>query len=328
MMTISLEAKTLELKFTWKIARNASDFKRNFFIKICDGDFEAMGEATPNVRYGESAELITVQFEQLQNAGLSQIQDVETLHSLFQKISTCNSLRFGIESAFINFWSRNEVEKYLAISKAKEISTAFTMPIMPIGEMCEFYKKHDLQRFKFVKLKINAENGIDALKEISKVSKQQIMIDGNEAFQNPDEVLTYIEFIEKYPIAFLEQPMPSSKIEEYKHLKPKSSVLLMGDESITDNPDMDSIAQQFHGVNMKLQKAGGYVNGLRIINEARKRNLKTMIGCMVETSVGIGSAMHLCANIDFIDLDGFLILKEEPFKQIKERNGALFFSRD
>ena len=328
MMTISLEAKTLELKFTWKIARNASDFKRNFFIKICDGDFEAMGEAAPNVRYGESAELIIVQFEQLQNAGLSQIQDVETLHSLFQKISTCNSLRFGIESAFINFWSRNEVEKYLAIPKAKEISTAFTMPIMPIGEMCEFFKKHDLQRFKFVKLKINAENGIDALKEISKVSKQQIMIDGNEAFQNPDEVLTYIEFIEKYPIAFLEQPMPSSKIEEYKHLKPKSSVLLMGDESITDNPDMDSIAQQFHGVNMKLQKAGGYVNGLRIINEARKRNLKTMIGCMVETSVGIGSAMHLCANIDFIDLDGFLILKEEPFKQIKERNGALFFSRD
>jgi L-alanine-DL-glutamate epimerase-like enolase superfamily enzyme len=250
---------------------------------------------------------------------------VAMLHQLFQKITTCNSLRFGIESAFINFWSKNEVEKYLGIAKATEIFTAFTMPIMPIEEMCDFYKKYDLKRFKYVKLKINADNGVDALKEISKVSKQEIMIDGNEAFQNPDEVLKYIEFIKKYPVAFLEQPMPSSKVEEYKQLKPKSSVLLIGDESITDNPDMDSIAQQFHGVNMKLQKAGGYINGLRIINEARKRNLKTMVGCMVETSVGIGSAMHICSNIDFIDLDGFLILKEEPFQQIEEKNGALFF---
>jgi L-alanine-DL-glutamate epimerase-like enolase superfamily enzyme len=324
-MNISLEEKTLELKFTWKIARNASDFKRNFIIKISDGIFEAMGEAAPNVRYGESAELIIGQFQQLQNAGLSLIQDVQMLHSLFQKITTCNSLRFGIESAFINYWSKNKVEEYLGIPATNSIYTAFTMPIMPIEEMCDFYKKYDLQRFKYVKLKINADNGVDALKEISKVSKQEIMIDGNEAFQNPDEVLKYIEFIKKYPVAFLEQPMPSSKVEEYKQLKPKSSVLLIGDESITDNPDMDSIAQQFHGVNMKLQKAGGYINGLRIINEARKRNLKTMVGCMVETSVGIGSAMHICSNIDFIDLDGFLILKEEPFQQIEEKNGALFF---
>ncbi len=324
-MNISLEEKTLELKFTWKIARNASDFKRNFFVKVKNSEYEALGEVAPNVRYGESAELIIEQFNQLVNKGLATITTIEMLHSLFQNVRTCNSLRFGIESAFINFWSKNEVENYLNIPKAKEIFTAFTMPIMPIEEMCGFYNKYNLKRFKYLKLKINAENGVEALKEISKVSKQQIMIDGNEAFQNPDEVLKYIEFIQKYPVAFLEQPMPSTKIDEYKYLKPKSSILLMGDESITDSPDMDSIAQQFHGVNMKLQKAGGYINGLRIINEARKRSLKTMIGCMVETTVGIRSAMCLCAGINFIDIDGFLILKEEPFQLIEEKNGQVFF---
>ena len=113
--------------------------------------------------------------------------------------------------------------------------------------------------------------------------------------------------------------MPSKNVEEYKYLKPKSKVLLFGDESITDAPDMDNIAQQFHGVNMKLQKAGAYVNGLRILNEARQRHLKTMIGCMVETSVGIGSAMNLCAGVDFIDHDGFAVLKDNSKVEVSRR---------
>ncbi|MCX6183145.1 MAG: dipeptide epimerase [Bacteroidetes bacterium] len=326
MIQISLTEQKLELRFTWKIARGAADFKRNFFVKISDGQFDAIGETAPNVRYGESAEMIVEQFESLQRNGLQEITNHNELMVLFNKVATCNSLRFGIESAFINYWCKRDgisVEKYLGIAPAKEIYTAFTMPIMHIGEMCSFYEEHELQRFKYLKLKINAENGQEALKEISQVAHQQIMIDGNEAFTNADEVLKYIEFLKNYPILFLEQPMPSKNVEDYKYLKPKSKMLIMGDESITDAPDMDAIAQQFHGVNMKLQKAGGYVNGLRILNEARKRNLKTMIGCMVETSVGIGSAMKLCAGVDFIDLDGFMILKEDPFQLIQEKNGEL-----
>ena len=326
MIHIEITEQLLELQFTWKIARGASDFKKNFFIKISDGQFEALGETAPNVRYGENAEIILEQFASLSAKGLKEVSNHPELMALFEKVKTCNSLRFGIESAFINYWCKRDsisIEKYLGINPPKEIYTAFTMPIMHIGEMCSFYEEHELQRFKYLKLKINAENGQEALKEISQVAHQQIMIDGNEAFSHPDAVLKYIDFLKDYPILFLEQPMPSQNVEEYKYLKPKSKLLLMGDESITDAPDMDSIAQQFHGVNMKLQKAGGYVNGLRILNEARKRNLKTMIGCMVETSVGIGAAMKLCAGVDFIDLDGFLILKEDPFHFIQEINGEL-----
>ncbi len=326
MIRIELTEQLLELRFTWKISRNASDFKKNFFIKISDGELEALGETAPNVRYGESAEQILAQFSELMIKGLHEVSNHGELMNLFEKVKTVNSLRFGIESAFINYWCKKEgitVQDYLGIAPAKEIFTAFTMPIMPIGEMCSFYEERELQRFKYLKLKINAENGEEALKEISQVAHQQIMIDGNEAFSNADAVLKYIDFLKDYPVLFLEQPLPAKNVDDYKYLKPKSKVLLMGDESITDAPDMDAIAQQFHGVNMKLQKAGGYVNGLRILNEARKRKLKTMIGCMVETSVGIGSAMKLCGGVDFIDLDGFLILKEDPFHFIEEKQGEL-----
>ena len=328
MIQIDISEQRLELLYTWKIARSASDYKTNFFVRISDGKIQAIGEVAPNVRYGENSDLILAQFEALKNKALSQISNHSELMSLFQQVSTCNSLRFGIESAFVNYWSAKEgisVPQYLGIAPCSKVFTTFTMPIMPIGEMCAFYEAHHLQRFKSIKLKINAENGYDALKEISKVAKQHFMIDGNEAFLNPEEVLKYIDFLKDYPVLFLEQPMPAAQVSDYRYLKPKSNILLMGDESITDQPDMDAIAAQFHGVNMKLQKAGGYVNGLRILNEARKRNLKTMIGCMVETSVGIASAMHLCENVDFVDLDGFLILKEEPFGLAVENEGALVF---
>jgi len=328
MIEISIEEKLLELKFTWKIARNASDFKKNFFIKISDGKNEALGECAPNVRYGENVELIKSQFSSLMSAGLCDVHHHESLIQLFAKINTCNSLRFAIESAFIHFWCKRDkisVAEYLNISICPSTATAFTLPIMPTEEMCDFYQKYNLQRFKHLKLKINAENAEEALVEILKVAKQPIMIDGNEAFQHPDEVLKYIDFIYAKNVLFLEQPMPAKMVEEYIYLKPKSKILLMGDESITDTPNMKVIAQQFHGVNMKLQKAGGYVNGLRIINEAKLAGLYNMIGCMVETSLGIGSAMNLCANIPFVDLDGFLILKEEPFQLITEKEGVLSF---
>ena len=99
----------------------------------------------------------------------------------------------------------------------------------------------------------------------------------------------------------------------------------MADESITNEENFYILAQQFHGINMKLMKAGGYINGLNILNEARKYGLKTMIGCMIETTLGISSAMNICYNINYIDLDGSFIIKNEPFKLVTEENGRLYF---
>jgi L-alanine-DL-glutamate epimerase-like enolase superfamily enzyme len=120
--------------------------------------------------------------------------------------------------------------------------------------------------------------------------------------------------------------MHSSKAEEYLHLKKHTPFALMADESVTHEADFDLIQNQFHGVNMKLMKAGGYLSGIKILNETRKRGMKTMIGCMVETSLGISSAIRLCTGIDFIDLDGSLILKEDPFGLIREQDGILFLN--
>lgn len=326
MVYYKLEEQLLELKYTWKIARNSSDTKINFFIRITDNFHEGIGEVAPNVRYGESSALIKQQFEMLIQNGLESIENLLSLTSLLSHSSVCNSLRFGIESAFVHYLHKKEnksVFEFLNIQKPTEIFTAFSMPIMPIEELCAFYNKHDLKRFKHLKLKVNAENAVVAFREISKVAQQPIMVDGNETWQNPDDVLNYIKTLNSNKLLFIEQPMPAAATEAYEYLKPKSSIEIIADESVTNSADMSQLTKQFHGINMKLMKAGGYLKGIEILNSARENGLKTMIGCMVETSVGIMSAMNLCANVDYIDLDGFLIIKGEPFQLIDEHEGQL-----
>jgi L-alanine-DL-glutamate epimerase-like enolase superfamily enzyme len=329
MVYYKLEEQLLELKYTWKIARNSSDTKINFFIHISDNQHQGIGEVAPNVRYGETSELIKSQFDTLVKKGLENINNLSSLTHLLSLNEVCNSLRFGIESAFIHYWCKKEnknVATFLNVAQPNEIFTTFSLPIMPINELSSFYLKHDLKRFKHIKLKVNAENAIEAFNEISKVAHQPIMVDGNETWLNPDDVLSFIQKLNTSKLLFIEQPIPATLTDAYEYLKPKSSVEIIADESVTNNADMSQLKHQFHGINMKLMKAGGYVKGLEILNSARKNGLKTMIGCMVETSLGISSAMNLCSNIDYIDLDGFLIINNEPFKLINEHHGQLTFA--
>src|SRR5438552_5603192 len=105
-------------------------------------------------------------------------------------------------------------------------------------------------------------------------------------------------------------------VDESLYLKKYSPFTLFADESITTEADFSLLRKMFDGINMKLMKAGGYLNGIRLLKEAKKAGMKTMIGCMVETTLGISSGMNLCSLADYTDLDSFLLLKNEPFDLI------------
>jgi len=119
--------------------------------------------------------------------------------------------------------------------------------------------------------------------------------------------------------------MPAKEYDAYKYLKKQANTLLIADESVTNNPDFGMIAEQFHGINMKLMKAGGFQNGINILKTAKELNLTTMIGCMVETSLGIKSALFLTPFCNYYDLDSTFLLKKDPFNFISEQTGRLFF---
>ena len=211
------------------------------------------------------------------------------------------------------------------IHQPGKIITSYTIPIMETGKLKSFYTENGLDRFPFIKLKINSENAFDSLKYLLTFCTKPVMIDANESFRDVDECILWLEKIRKLPLILVEQPMPASMTEESEYMKKYSPFPLFGDESMTDHADFSQLKKSFDGVNMKLMKAGGYLNGIRLLQEARKAGMKTMIGCMVETTLGISSAMQLCSLVDYADLDSFILVRDEPFGLVKEVNGELMF---
>jgi L-alanine-DL-glutamate epimerase-like enolase superfamily enzyme len=325
----SLEEKILELKYTWKISRNASDTKTNLFVQLKDSHVQAYGEVAPNIRYNETPELIRKQFALFVKNIPDSLLTLKALESHLSSLTLCNSLRFGIESAYIHYLAKRDkvsIQSLLNVQPAPEICTAYTLPIMDIGLIAAFIKENDLRRFKKIKIKIKHEEAFDTMKEVSKVIEQPLMVDANEDWDDVDDLIRFMEKIRRQNIQFIEQPMPATFKEEYLYLKKYAKIELIADESITSDADFALLKKQFDGINMKLMKAGGYINGLALLKKAREAGLKTMIGCMVETSLGISGAMRLCKDVDYIDLDGCLILKNDPFKLLKEEEGQLFFT--
>ncbi|WMJ73787.1 enolase C-terminal domain-like protein [Cytophagaceae bacterium ABcell3] len=327
MLTWSAEKINLKLLYSWKISRNESSEKTNIIVTVSDGKIYGRGEAAPNIRYGESPEKLMEEFLQFQQNAPKAINSIEQLAVDLKLMNISNSLRFAIESAALHFESLSQgrpLETW-GLRPASGIRTSYTLPIMDLGQVSRFIEEYKLSRFVPLKLKVNAENAEGLIKEVRRIYDGDICIDANEAWRNPDDVLRLMEKVKNSKILFFEQPFPHELVVEYKYLKKNSDFDIIADESITDKvEDIPGFSEMFHGINMKLMKAGGYLNGLKILDEANKHNMKTMVGCMIETTLGISSALNLASGLDYVDLDGFFVVGNEPFGLVKEEDGLLF----
>jgi L-alanine-DL-glutamate epimerase-like enolase superfamily enzyme len=322
----SIQLLELPLKYTWKIARNSSEFKTNCLIRVTNGLQIGRGEVAPNVRYGESATLCVSQFEKYQPLLPTEISEGFIEQEWAGEDKLLNALRFGIRSAYLDLVSKStgkSIAQLLNIPEVTTATTCFSLPIMEISELEGFIESHKLHRFKNLKVKVNKENAVTAVKEVYRIHGKPLLLDGNEAWQDPDELLNDLKQLRNIPVLLVEQPMPANLEEQYRYLKPKSPFQLLADESLTDAGDFKSLSQQFHAVNVKLMKAGNPTVGLQQLQEAKANGLQTMIGCMIETSLGLSMAFHLAAFTDYLDLDGFLHLQKDPFGLLMEENGEL-----
>lgn len=324
----SIRSIQLPLRYTWKISRNATDEKINLLVRITEHGKSGEGEAAPNVRYGESPAILLEQFETFRRYVQAPIRTIEELLHTFEELQLSYALRFAIESAWFHLHagnSRTTLQRELNIPFRNAVPTSYTIPIMDPGAVEDFYREQQLHRFPFIKLKINAESADDLTRVTAAVCQQPLMLDANEAFTDVENCIRFLERIRKLPLELVEQPLPSRLVDEAIYMKKFSPFPLFADEAITHEADFGQLKQCFDGINMKLMKTGSYSNGLRILREAKAAGMRTMIGCMVETTLGISSALNLSGLADYVDLDSFLLLKDEPFVLVKEQNGILYF---
>lgn len=324
-MKLWLEKRHLDLKVNWKLSRNQTTFKENFIVHLHTLSGYFRSEIAPNIRYGETPELIEKQFSDwLTDNDITKITNLSMLNVDLDKTKLFHSLRFGLESVFISYFAKKSVQSisdFLGLPQPKSVPTSFSMPIMPAGEIADYLKP--LSRFQSLKIKVSAESAEEMLQEIKKHTSVKLRVDANEGWKDLDSFMRFQETLNGMNIELIEQPFPSTMSSEYRELKKRTPYKLLADESIEDVGDFSELAKQFHAVNIKLMKTGSLIKARDLLREAKKNNLESMMGCMIETSIGISYGMLFTGMVEFVDLDGFLLVKDEPFHLVSEKEGLL-----
>lgn len=186
------------------------------------------------------------------------------------------------------------------------------------------------ESYPVLKLKVGSPDdkaNMMALREAA--PKKWVRVDANEGWKTKEHALEMIEWLAKDGfIQFIEQPMPATTDpKDLAWLKSRSPLPLFADEAYHTAKDVSHCVECYHGVNVKLCKAGGISNAYEALQAARKAGLKTMIGCMIETSIHISAAAHLAELCDYLDVDGNLLVTNDPYLGVTAQNGLLSFGQ-
>lgn len=184
-------------------------------------------------------------------------------------------------------------------------------------------KLKEAESFNLLKIKIGSENNREIIKIIRNETDKFLCADVNEGWSDKEYAIDMIHFLTENYTIFIEQPLPKEMIDESAWLKEKSPIPVIADESIKTMKDMKRLKDVYSGVNVKLQKCGGIRNSYRLMKYAKENNLKVLIGCMTETSCGISAAAQLAGLADWADLDGALLIKNDPFRGTEITNGKI-----
>jgi L-alanine-DL-glutamate epimerase-like enolase superfamily enzyme len=176
--------------------------------------------------------------------------------------------------------------------------------------------------YKILKVKVGIPGDMEILDRVIGRSGKKIRVDANEGWDIEMAIEKTRELHER-GVEFCEQPISHEDEEGLRELKLVSPLEIILDESIIEPGDVEAKADQGHGINIKLMKCGGISPALDLIAEARRCELKVMIGCMVETSIAVTAAAQLSPLVDYADLDGNLLLADDPFEGVKVVDGRI-----
>lgn len=160
------------------------------------------------------------------------------------------------------------------------------------------------------KIKLGTRDDIAIVTELRKHTNAIFRVDANCAW-TVEETLENAKAFKNLNVEFIEQPLKADNWEGHREVYLNSVLPIIADESCIKEEDVAKCHNHFHGVNVKLMKCGGITPGRRMISEAKKLGLKTMVGCMTESSVGISAIAHLLPELDYVDMDGALLLAED-----------------
>jgi L-Ala-D/L-Glu epimerase len=327
-MNMRFKKYDLHLRHTFTIARGARDVSPVVILELEHDGIAGFGEAAPSSRYGESVASV-VSF--LGSVDLSRFDDPFQLESILSYVGGLSngdtSAKAAIDLALHDWIGRKlgmPLHRYWGLDKRNTPMTSFTIGI-DAPDVLE-QKVREAEQYPILKVKLGAGNDKEIIQVIRKVTKKTLRVDANEGWKTADEAVEKIKWLEQEGVEFVEQPMPAADLKSTARVHERVNLPLIADENSLRLHDIPPLQGVFDGINIKLMKCTGLREAHRMISTARACNLKVMVGCMIESSVAISAAAQLSPLIDYADLDGNVLITNDPFDGVRSLDGRIVLS--
>jgi L-alanine-DL-glutamate epimerase-like enolase superfamily enzyme len=320
---------TLTPTHPFRIARSEHAAYHHWLVRVEQGGDEGWGEAAPSRRYGETAETVAAALDEL--LPLIGEDPYATAH-VERRLDGClwenASAKMAISAALHDLIGRRHglpLYRWLGLDLARIPPTSFTIGIAEPEEMRR--KVEEAEPYTILKIKMGFAGDVEVLERIRAMTEKPIRVDANEGWTRA-EALARLPLLEDLGVELLEQPVPAADRDGLALVSGATAIPVVADESCRTTADLAGLLGVVDAVNVKLAKTGSIGEAVRLMTAARALHFGVFLGCMVESSLGIAAAAHLAPLADWVDLDGHLLLSDDPFEGLRLEDGRVLPDAD
>jgi L-alanine-DL-glutamate epimerase-like enolase superfamily enzyme len=327
-MYLTLHAFDLPLAHTFTISRESITSQPTLIVELSQDGVSGYGEATSNKFYGFTIERMSRDLTALRDrlAGLTLGDPTDLWQQMQPHLPDDPFALCALDQAAHDLWGKlrgQPVWKLWGLSIDKTPLTNYTIGIDTIDVMVA--KMNEFPGWPIYKIKLGTDRDLDIVRELRKHTTATFRVDANCGW-TVEQAIAYAPELKALGVEFIEQPLkPGDDPANHRRLFEQSALPIIADESCIVESDVAKCAGRFHGINIKLVKCGGLTPARQMIAEARRLGLSVMVGCMTESSVGISAIAQLLPLLDYVDMDGAVLLAEDVADGIHLDHGRCIY---
>lgn len=329
-MQLAFRPYPLQLRHTFTVAGCSRTVTPDVLVTLSHGGLTGYGEASMPPYLGETEASVCAFLSRVNLSAFPAptcLADVAAIMDYVDSLDADGSLNGGrnaaakaaVDIALHDWLGRavgQPVRRLLGLPDGAALESTFTIGI----DTPDVVRAKVLEatsgpiRFRRLKVKVGVPGDRDLIRAIRSVTDLPLTVDANQGWTDRAEALDEIAWLADQGVIMVEQPLPKHRTDDAAWLRERSPLPLFADESCQGPADVARLDGVFHGINIKLMKCGGLRQACRMVAEARRRGMQVMLGCMTETTCAVSAAAQLAAEADFADLDGNLLIANDPFR--------------
>lgn len=325
--TVEVGLKRLMLRHTWTTTMSSSAYRDTIHLQYERDGITGFGEGAPIVRFKEYPEQAKQAIDAI--AGQIGARDPKKFDKFLADVRRSlgdgqHAAMAAVDIAVCDWLGKKlgiPLYQYFGLDPADAPVTTFSIGI-DTPEITR-QKTREAEDFPVLKVKVGLQSDEETIEAVRSVTKKPLRVDANEGWTDKEEAVRKINWLETQGVELIEQPMPAHMFEEIKYVRSKVHMPVIADEACTEASMIPRLKEAYDGINVKLDKSGGMMEAYRWIKFARAMNMKVMLGCMISSSCSVTAAAHLSPLVDYPDLDGNLLIANDPYEGVKVRKGKL-----